>query len=277
MVSITASISEIEELARRCRIEIVKMVHRAQAGHPGGSLSEIDLMAALYSTSLRVRPDDPDWDDRDRFILSKGHASPGMYALLAEKGFISHDDLHSYRVLGGICQGHVDMKWCPGVDFSAGSLGMGLSFGMGCALAARLEGSDRRAFVMLGDGEIQEGSVWEAAMAASHHELGNLKVILDRNRIQNDDFCLEQMRMFDIPAKWKAFGWNVMEIDGHDMTEIVDGIKFLDESNDAPSILIAHTVKGKGVSYMEDNPSFHGAAPNDEQFEIAMNELGAVE
>ena len=277
MVSITASISEIEELARRCRIEIVKMVHRAQAGHPGGSLSEIDLMAALYSTSLRVRPDDPDWDDRDRFILSKGHASPGMYALLAERGFISHDDLHSYRVLGGICQGHVDMKWCPGVDFSAGSLGMGLSFGMGCALAARLEGSDRRAFVMLGDGEIQEGSIWEAAMAATHHELGNLKVILDRNRIQNDDFCLEQMRMFDIPAKWRAFGWNVMEIDGHDMTEIVDGIKFLDESNDAPSILIAHTVKGKGVSYMEDNPSFHGAAPNDEQFEIAMNELGAVE
>ncbi|MEC7179825.1 MAG: transketolase [Candidatus Thermoplasmatota archaeon] len=277
MVSITSSISEIEELARRCRIEIVKMVHRAQAGHPGGSLSEIDVMAALYSTSLRVRPDDPDWNDRDRFILSKGHASPGMYALLAERGFISHDDLHSYRVLGGICQGHVDMKWCPGVDFSAGSLGMGLSFGMGCALAARLEGSQRRAFVMLGDGEIQEGSVWEAAMAATHHELGNLKVILDRNRIQNDDFCLEQMRMFDIPAKWKAFGWNVMEIDGHDMAEIVDGIKFLDESNDAPSILIAHTVKGKGVSYMEDNPSFHGAAPNDEQFEIAMNELGAVE
>lgn len=277
MVSITASVSEIEELARRCRIEIVKMVHRAQAGHPGGSLSEIDLMAALYSTSLRVRPDDPDWEDRDRFILSKGHASPGMYALLAEKGFISHDDLHSYRVLGGICQGHVDMKWCPGVDFSAGSLGMGLSFGMGCALAARLEGSERRAFVMLGDGEIQEGSVWEAAMAATHHELGNLKVILDRNRIQNDDFCLEQMRMFDIPAKWKAFGWNVMEIDGHDMSEIVNGIKFLDDSNDAPSILIAHTVKGKGVSYMEDNPSFHGAAPNDEQFEIAMKELGAVE
>lgn len=277
MVKITSSITELEELARRCRIEIVKMVHRAQAGHPGGSLSEIDLMVALYSTSLRVRPEDPDWDDRDRFILSKGHASPGMYALLAETGFISHDDLYSYRVLGGICQGHVDMKWCPGVDFSAGSLGMGLSFGMGCALAGRLEGSERRAFVMLGDGEIQEGSVWEAAMAATHHELGNLKVILDRNRIQNDDFCIEQMRMFDIPAKWKAFGWNVKEIDGHDMTQIVDGIKFLDESNDGPSILIAHTIKGKGVSYMEDNPSFHGAAPNDEQFEIAMNELGAVE
>ena len=277
MVNITASISELEELARRCRIEIVKMVHRAQAGHPGGSLSEIDLIAALYSTSLRVRPDEPDWEDRDRFILSKGHASPGMYALLAEKGFIQHSDLHSYRVLGGVCQGHVDMKWCPGVDFSAGSLGMGLSFGMGCALAARIEGSERRAFVMLGDGEIQEGSIWEAAMAAAHHELGNLKVILDRNRIQNDDFCLEQMRMFDIPAKWRAFGWNVMEINGHDMNEIVEGIKFLDTSNDAPSILIAHTIKGKGVSYMEDNPSFHGAAPNDEQFALAMQELGAVE
>jgi transketolase len=277
VVNITASISELEELARRCRIEIVKMVHRAQAGHPGGSLSEIDLIAALYSTSLRVRPDEPDWEDRDRFILSKGHASPGMYALLAEKGFIQHSDLHSYRVLGGVCQGHVDMKWCPGVDFSAGSLGMGLSFGMGCALAARIAGSERRAFVMLGDGEIQEGSIWEAAMAAAHHELGNLKVILDRNRIQNDDFCLEQMRMFDIPAKWRAFGWNVMEIDGHDMNEIVEGIKFLDTSNDAPSILIAHTIKGKGVSYMEDNPSFHGAAPNDEQFALAMQELGAVE
>ena len=273
----SASLSEMNELARRCRIEIVKMVYRAQAGHPGGSLSEIDLMAALYSTSLRVRPNEPDWADRDRFILSKGHASPGMYALLAEKGFIQHEDLKSYRVLGGVCQGHVDMNWCPGVDFSAGSLGMGLSFGIGCALAARLDGSQRRTFVMLGDGEIQEGSVWEAAMAATHHELGNLKVLLDRNRIQNDDFCDEQMRMFDIPAKWKAFGWNVMEIDGHDMEQIVDGINFLDTSNNGPSILIAHTVKGKGVSYMEDNPSFHGAAPNEEEYLLAMKELGAIE
>ena len=200
---------EVDEFARKCRVEIVKMVHRAQAGHPGGSLSEIDLISALYATRMRVKTDEPKWEDRDRFILSKGHASPGMYAVLAEMGFISHADLESYRVLGGVCQGHVDMKWCPGVDFSAGSLGMGLSFGMGCAVAARLENSDRRIFVMLGDGEIQEGSVWEAAMAARHHELGNLKVILDRNRIQNDDFCEVQMRMFDIPAKWKSFGWSV--------------------------------------------------------------------
>ena len=274
LVPMQHTIEELEELARKCRIEIVKMVYRAQAGHPGGSLSEIDLLAGLYGTTMRVRPDDPDWEDRDRFILSKGHASPGMYALLAERGFISHEDLKSYRVLGGVCQGHVDMKWCPGVDFSAGSLGMGLSYGMGCAIAAKLDGSERRAFVMLGDGEIQEGSVWEAAMAAAHHELGNLKVILDRNRIQNDDFCETQMRMFDIPAKWRAFGWNVKEIDGHNMREVVEGINYLSETNDGPSILIAHTVKGKGVSFMEDNPSFHGAAPNDEQYGQALAELG---
>jgi len=270
------SVVEHEELARKCRVEIVKMVHRAQAGHPGGSLSEIDLISALYANYMRINPDEPNWDDRDRFILSKGHASPGMYAILAEMGFISKEDLKSYRVLGGVCQGHVDMKWCPGVDFSAGSLGMGLSFGMGCSIAARLEGSERNIFVMLGDGEIQEGSVWEAAMAAKHHELGNLKVILDRNRIQNDDFCESQMRMFDIPAKWRSFGWEVMEIDGHNTEDIVRGLDFLVNTNDNPAILIAHTIKGKGVSYMEDNPAFHGAAPNDEQFKIAMEELGEV-
>ncbi|MEC8312756.1 MAG: transketolase [Candidatus Thermoplasmatota archaeon] len=270
------SISELEELARKCRVEIVKMVHRAQAGHPGGSLSEIDLLAALYGNYLRVRPEDPNWDDRDRFILSKGHASPGMYAILAEMNFISKQDLESYRVLGGVCQGHVDMKWCPGVDFSAGSLGMGLSFGMGCAIAGRLSNSERNVYVMLGDGEIQEGSVWEAAMAAKHHELGNLKVILDCNRIQNDDFCETQMRMFDIPAKWRSFGWDVKEIDGHKMKDIIEGLEFLQAHDTNPAILIAHTVKGKGVSFMEDNPAFHGAAPNDEQFEIAMAELGEV-
>ena len=270
------SVDELKELARRCRVHIINMVHRAQAGHPGGSLSEIDLLAALYKTQLRIRPDEPTWGDRDRFILSKGHASPGMYAILAEMGFITEEDLKSYRVLGGVCQGHVDMKWCPGVDFSAGSLGMGLSFGMGSAIAGRLENSERQVYVMLGDGEIQEGSVWEAAMAAAHHELGNLNVILDRNRIQNDDFCETQMRMFDIPAKWRSFGWNVKEINGHDMNEILEGLDFLSSSNDGPSILIAHTVKGNGISYMADNPAFHGAAPNDEQYHQAMVELGGV-
>jgi len=274
--NMSLSITELEELARKCRVEIVKMVYRAQAGHPGGSLSEIDIISALYANYMRVNSDDPNWEDRDRFILSKGHASPGMYAILAEMGFISKEDLNSYRVLGGVCQGHVDMKWCPGVDFSAGSLGMGLSFGMGCSIAARLDCSERNVFVMVGDGEIQEGSIWEAAMAAKHHELGNLKVILDRNRIQNDDFCETQMRMFDIPGKWKSFGWDVMEIDGHNTEEIVKGLDFLVNTNDNPAILIAHTIKGKGVSYMEDNPAFHGAAPNDDQFRVAMEELGEV-
>ena len=265
---------ELNEIARKCRIEIIKMVYRAQAGHPGGSLSEIDLLTALYSTQLRVKPDQPNWIDRDRFILSKGHASPGMYAILAEMGFIQHSDLESYRVLGGICQGHVDMKFTPGVDFSAGSLGMGLSFGIGCAIASKFEKSDRECYVMLGDGEIQEGAVWEAMMAAKHHELDNLNVILDCNRIQNDDFVESQMRMFNIADKWLSFGWNVKEIDGHNMHEIIEGMRWLKSNKDAPSVLIANTIKGKGVSYMENNPKFHGAAPNEEQYEIALKELG---
>ncbi len=269
-------IAMLEERARRCRVEIVRMVHRAQAGHPGGSLSEIDLLVALYGTVLNVRPNEPSWSDRDRFVLSKGHASPGMYALLADLGFISHEDLTTYRVKGGVCQGHVDMTWCPGVDFSAGSLGMGLSFGLGCALAARLDGSQRKAWVMMGDGEVQEGSVWEAAMAAHHHSVGNLKAIVDVNGIQNDDFCEVQMQLNDLAATWASFGWSVTTVDGHNMADIVEALAEVDAVNDRPAVLLASTVKGKGVSYMENNPAFHGAAPNNEQFETAMVELGEV-
>ncbi len=269
-------IAMLEERARRCRVEIVRMVHRAQAGHPGGSLSEIDLLVALYGTVLNVRPNEPSWSDRDRFVLSKGHASPGMYALLADLGFISHEDLTTYRVKGGVCQGHVDMKWCPGVDFSAGSLGMGLSFGLGCALAARLDGSQRKAWVMMGDGEVQEGSVWEAAMAAHHHSVGNLKAIVDVNGIQNDDFCEVQMQLNDLAATWASFGWSVTTVDGHNMADIVEALAKVDAVDDRPAVLLASTVKGKGVSYMENNPAFHGAAPNIEQFETAMVELGEV-
>ena len=274
MVTEPSRTARLEDIARHCRAHILRMTHRAAAGHPGGSLSEIDILTALYHQRLRVRPEEPDWPDRDRFILSKGHASPGMYAILAEKGFITHSDLESYRVLGGICQGHVDMKWTPGVDFSAGSLGMGLSFGIGCSIAARLDESERTTWVMLGDGELQEGSVWEAVMAAKHHELGNLKVIVDMNGIQNDDFVDVQMRMFDIPAKWSGFGWPVKVIDGHDMEEILDGIAWADSITDGPAVIIAHTVKGKGVSFMENNPAFHGAAPSDEQLAKGLEELG---
>jgi len=276
LLGMSHDIAMLEERARRCRVEIVRMVHRAQAGHPGGSLSEIDLLVALYGTVLNVRPNEPSWPDRDRFVLSKGHASPGMYALLADLGFISHEDLTTYRVKGGVCQGHVDMKWCPGVDFSAGSLGMGLSFGLGCAFAARLDGSQRKAWVMMGDGEVQEGSVWEAAMAAHHHSVGNLKAIVDVNGIQNDDFCEVQMQLNDLAATWASFGWSVTTVDGHNMADIVEALAKVDAVNDRPAVLLASTVKGKGVSYMENNPAFHGAAPNDEQFETAMVELGEV-
>ena len=260
-------------MAKRCRRNIVRMVHGVGAGHPGGSLSAIDMLTALYGHQLRVDPNNPNWEDRDRFIMSKGHASPGVYSILHERGFITEDDMWSFRKLGGICQGHVDMKWCPGIDFSAGSLGMGLSFGIGCAIAATLDGSERTAWVMLGDGELQEGQIWEGVMAAVHHEIGNLKVIVDRNGIQNDDFCESQMRMFDVSEKFASFGWAVMEIDGHDMQQIVDAIEWANQVTDGPSCIVMHTIKGKGVSFMENNPKFHGAAPSDEQFELAMEEL----
>ena len=267
------AIEELEEMARRCRVEICRMTHRAKAGHPGGSLSEIDILCGLYGSRLRVDSSNPKWSDRDRFILSKGHASPGMYALLAEMGFIGHSDLESYRVLGGVCQGHVDMKWTPGVDFSAGSLGMGLSFGLGCALAARMDSSDRDIWVMVGDGEIQEGQFWEAAMAADFHSVGRLNLIVDRNRIQNDDFVEVQMEVGDVAKKLSSFGWDVKEIDGHSMEEVVSAIEWSSNNISSPTAIIAHTTKGKGVSFMENNPSFHGKAPTDEELRMSLEEL----
>ena len=266
-------VAELEAMAKRCRRNIVRMVHGIGAGHPGGSLSAIDMLTGLYGHRLRVDPELADWADRDRFIMSKGHASPGVYAILHERGFLAEEDMWSYRRLGGVCQGHVDMKWCPGVDFSAGSLGMGLSFGLGVALAATLDESERTAWVMLGDGELQEGQIWEGVMAAVHHEVSNLKVIVDRNGIQNDDFCKAQMRMFDVSEKFAAFGWAVMEIDGHDMAQVVEAIDWADAVTDGPACIVMHTVKGKGVSFMENNPKFHGAAPNDDQFALALEEL----
>ena len=239
-------------------------------------MSAIDLIVGLYGTGFRFKLDEPNWEDRDRFIMSKGHASPAVYSILHNLGIISKKDIDGFRTLGSICQGHVDMKWCPGVDFSAGSLGMGLSFGLGCALAERLDGSNRQAWVMLGDGEVQEGSVWEAAMAAKHHNVGNLKAIVDVNRIQNDDFCVEQMDLHDLEATWASFGWEVFAVDGHDMSAVVAALMAVSAHTDGPAVLLAQTVKGKGVSFMEDNPSFHGAAPNDEQFAQAMAELGEV-
>ena len=267
------SIPELEELSNHCRKHIVKMIHNAGAGHPGGSLSAIDIIAALYGTRLRFKTSEPDWEDRDRFVMSKGHASPAVYSILHEMGFLNENDLSTFRTLGSVCQGHVDMKWTDGVDFSAGSLGMGLSFGLGCALAARMDSSNRETWVMVGDGEIQEGQIWEAMMAADFHGVSGLKLIVDRNRIQNDDFVNVQMEVGDVASKIEAFGWNVREIDGHDMGEIVQALEWASNTQTGPSAIVAHTVKGKGVSFMEDNPAFHGKAPDDDELTKALEEL----
>ena len=265
--------SELVEMARRCRINIVKMTHEAGAGHPGGSLSAIDLLVALYGTELSIDQNDPGWDDRDRFIMSKGHASPAVYSILHEVGYLSEVDLMSFRTMGSVCQGHVDMKWTDGVDFSAGSLGMGLSFGLGCSLAATMDSSERNVWVMVGDGELQEGQVWESVMAADFHSAGNLKLIVDRNGIQNDDFVDVQMEVGDVPSKFASFGWEVKEIDGHSFDDILEAINWATGIHHSPCAIIANTVKGKGVSYMEDNPAFHGKAPNDDELTIALEEL----
>ena len=263
-------VSELVEMARRCRINIVRMTHEAGAGHPGGSLSAIDLLVALYGTELSIDRHDSEWDDRDRFIMSKGHASPAVYSILHEVGYLSEDDLMSFRSMGSVCQGHVDMKWTDGVDFSAGSLGMGLSFGLGCSLAATMDGSDRNVWVMVGDGELQEGQVWESVMAAEFHSAGNLKLIVDRNGIQNDDYVNVQMEVGDVPSKFASFGWEVKEINGHSFEEILEAIDWATDIHHSPCAIIANTVKGKGVSYMEDNPAFHGKAPNDDELTICL-------
>jgi transketolase len=266
-------IDELSEMSRKCRVDIVRMTHAARSGHPGGSLSAIDLMVCLYGTTLRFDAKDPNWDDRDRFVLSKGHASPAMYSLLHQIGVLSEEDILSFRKMGSVCQGHVDMKWTEGVDFSAGSLGMGLSFGLGCAIAAKMDSSSRTVWVMIGDGETQEGQVWEAAMAANYHKSSNLKVIVDRNRIQNDDFVGVQMEIGDIAEKFASFGWLVKEIDGHDIEAIVEVLDWASKDHGAPVAIVAHTTKGKGVSFMEENPDFHGKAPDDAELKIALEEL----
>ena len=267
---------EIESLAimaKKCRKDIIEMIYSAKSGHPGGSLSSIDILVGLYQTALNYRLDDINWEDRDRFIMSKGHASPAIYSILHQLGIISKNDILSFRKLGSVCQGHVDMKWTDGVEFSAGSLGMGLSFGLGCALAAKMDKSTRNIWVMIGDGETQEGQIWEAAMAASYHSTNNLNVIVDRNRIQNDDFVEKQMEIGNIGEKFASFGWNVREIDGHNMKEIIEVLDWAKTDDSGPSAIIAQTVKGKGVTFMENNPSFHGKSPSDEEFILAMEEL----
>jgi transketolase len=265
-------IKELEGKAKEIRKSIVSMLAKAGSGHPGGSLSATDLITALYFSVLRHNPKEPVWPQRDRFHLSKGHCCPLWYAVLAEAGYFPKEELFTLRELGSILQGHPD-KRTPGVDVASGSLGQGLSVALGMSLAAKIDKNDWRVYVLLGDGEIQEGNIWEAAMATSHYKCDNLCAILDYNGFQIDGRTCDIMNLEPIVAKWQAFGWQAIEIDGHNMKEILSAYKKAKETKGQPSIIIAHTIKGKGVSFMENVVDFHGRAPTKEEAEKALKEL----
>jgi len=268
------SVEEMEAMARKLRRHIISMTGEAGSGHPGGSLSAVEIVTSLYFNVLRHNPEDPRWPDRDRFILSKGHAAPLLYATLAESGYFPLEELPTLRKLGSCLQGHCDSNATVGVEMTAGSLGQGLSFAVGVALAGRLNSHDYRVYVLLGDGECDEGQVWEAAMAAAHHKLDNLMAIVDNNGLQIDGWNRDVMSLDPFGEKWQAFGWNVIELDGHDITRLLDAFDRAKSIKGKPTVVIAHTVKGKGVSFMENNVDFHGKAPNAEQVELALKELG---
>ncbi|MBE3138631.1 MAG: transketolase [Actinobacteria bacterium] len=263
----------LEDKARKIRVDIIKMVYQAQAGHPGGSLSAADIVTALYFDILNIDPTNPNWEERDRFILSKGHACPVWYACLAERGYFAMENLSRLRQINSILQGHPDMNKTTGIDMTTGSLGQGLSAGVGMALGGKVQNLNYKVYVMLGDGELDEGQVWEAAMAANKFKLNNLIAILDNNGLQLDGKTEDIMPLEPLVAKWDSFGWSVREINGHNMEEILTTFYDLKEYQNKPTIIIAHTVKGKGVSFMEDKLDWHGKAPNDEQYKLAMAEL----
>lgn len=265
-------IAKLEQIARTVRRDIVSMTAAAGSGHPGGSLSSVEILVALYFSVMRTDPSDPRWPDRDRFVLSKGHACPVLYSALARRGFFPVEELSTFRRLDSRLQGHAHVK-TPGVEMSAGSLGQGLSFALGTALAARLDGRSYRSYALLGDGECEEGQIWEAAMAASFYEVGNLTAIVDRNGIQNDRFTSQVAALEPMADKWRAFGWHVLEADGHDVAEVLERLHEASAHEGGPTVIIAHTVKGKGVSFMENDPAFHGKVPNPEQLAQALSEL----
>lgn len=267
------SIEDLKKIAQIVRKDIVEMVYKAQAGHPGGSLSAADIVTALYFRIMRIDPENPNWPDRDRFVLSKGHACPVWYAALAERGYYDKSHLGTLRQLNSILQGHADMIKTPGVDMTVGSLGQGFSAGLGMALSGKMRGKDYHVYVVVGDGESQEGSIWEAAMAAPKWKLDNLTVIVDKNRLQNDTFVEDVMPVDPLPDKWKAFNWNVIEIDGHDMAQVVEALETAKTIKGIPTVIIAQTVKGKGVSFMENVAVWHGKAPNQEQAKQALSEI----
>jgi transketolase len=270
--NIHIQIQDLEAKAKQIRRLIIQMLAKAGSGHPGGSLSATDLITALFFAVLRHDPKKPQWPDRDRFHMSKGHCCPLWYAVLAESGYFSVDKLSTLRQLGSMLQGHPDRR-TPGVDVASGSLGQGLSVGLGMSLAAKIDKKDYRVYVLLGDGEIQEGNVWEAAMAASHYKRDNLCAILDYNGFQIDGRTCDVMNLEPIAAKWQAFGWHTIEIDGHNMKQILSAYAQAHSTKGKPTIIIARTIKGKGVSFMENVCDFHGRAPTKEEAEKALKEL----
>jgi len=267
----------LEERALTLRRHTIRMIGKAQSGHPGGSLSAADIMAVLYFHKLNIDPKKPDWPDRDRFVLSKGHACPVLYAALAESGFFPVDELLTLRTLGGRLEGHPDMRKLPGIEISAGSLGQGLAVANGMALAARLDGRKSRIYVLMGDGECQEGEVWEASMFGAHHKLDNVVGIIDYNNLQIDGFVSDILEIQPLKEKWESFGWHTMEIDGHDVMAIAEAFDAVESIKGRPSMIIAKTTKCKGVSFMENKAEYHGKAPSGDELEKAMEELSCIE
>ena len=277
----TADLARLQSIARECRVQIIRMLTHAGSGHPGGSLSVIDILTTLYFARMRYDPKRPDWPDRDRLVLSKGHCVPAMYCCMAKAGYFPESQLITLRKLGSPLQGHPDRVMLPGIEAATGSLGQGLSMAMGMALGLRLDGRPSRVYCVLGDGETQEGQVWEAAMEAPKlgqpdHPLDNLCVILDYNGIQLDDFVKKVLDLEPVLEKWKAFGWPVIEIDGHDLAQIAKALDQAEAIRGRPAFIVAHTVKGKSVSFMENNPEWHGKAPKPQEGIRAIREILGV-
>ena len=266
-------VERLEEQAVQLRRDIVEMIHAAKAGHPGGSLSAVDMITALYFHVMRIDPQNPRWEDRDRFVLSKGHACPALYAALARRGFFDPKHLTTLRQYHSILQGHPDMNKTPGIDISSGSLGNGLAIGVGMAMSGRLHHQDYMTYVMLGDGEVQEGMVWEAAMAAHHHDLGNLVAIVDCNGVQINGWVNEIMTVEPLADKGRAFGWNVVEVNWHNMKDLLT-VLHTAKTMRHPTVILMRTVKGRGVSFMEDDCKWHGNSPSDEELVQAILEIG---
>ena len=267
------SVSELENIAKNVRRGILEAVYSAQSGHPGGALSCTDILTDLYFNEMNIDPKNPKMENRDRLILSKGHASPAIYSVLANRGYFPVEDLKTFRKIDSYLQGHPDMKKVPGVDMTTGSLGQGLSVANGMALAGKLDNKNYYVYVVLGDGEIEEGQVWEAAMSAAHYKLNNVIAFVDFNGLQIDGAVKDVMNVTPIKEKFEAFGWNTLEIDGHNFEEIANAVKKAKESLDKPTAIVAHTTKGKGISFMENQAGWHGKAPKKEEFELAMKEL----